>query len=90
MDSEYRFHRKAGLQLCRAYRKRVRECDRILARGLNMHDTCRWMVSRDDWSRRLTQERALLAALRVSMDRWRSTVIAIRPRGSERLLEDVR
>lgn len=84
--NEYRFHRKAGLACCRAYRRRVRECDRILERGLNFHDTARWLVSRDDWSRRLNQERLLLAAQRTSMDRWRSTVIALRPRASEQLL----
>lgn len=88
-STEYRFHRRAGLTCCRAYRKRVCECDRILSRGLNMPDTCRWLASRDDWLRRLTQERLLLAAQRISMDRWRSTVIAMRPRASGQLLGDL-
>ena len=89
-SNEYLFHRKAGLICCQMYRKRVCECVRVLERGLNMHDTCKWLVLKDDWESRLRVEQILLRALRVSVHRWRCTVIDLRPRGTAHLTRDLR
>ena len=87
---EYRVLRRAGLMACRFNRKRLSECDRALAMGLNMHDTCKWLVYRDDWARRLHAERVLLRELRRPNGEhlWRLAVIAMRPKGSVALLVD--
>ncbi len=87
---EYRALRKAGLMACRSYRKRISECDRILGRGLNMQQVCKWMVLRDDWARRLHAERVLLRELRRPNGEhlWRLAVIEMRPKGSVALLVD--
>jgi len=47
-----------------------------------------WQRSREDWQRRLEVERRLLAALRISVDQWRLTVIELRPKGTTAILFD--
>ena len=89
---EYRALRAAGLLAASKYRARLRECDRILEMGVSLESAPHWIWSREDWARRLHTERLLLASLRGpdgSIPRWRSTVIALRPRGTERLAESL-
>ena len=87
---EYRLLRQAGLMAAKNYRIRMNECDRILTRGLNMQQACKWMVIREDWARRLHTERRLMQELRKpnGEHHWRLCVIEMRPRGSVALLVD--
>ena len=88
---EYRAFRKAGIGLCRRYRERIRECDRIIAEVCrDRQERWKWRGYRADWTRRLNVERRLLAALRSpgGVHAWRLTVIELRPRGTARMLCD--